>query len=217
VVRAAHATGGHLARSAIAFAGLGVVTALAGGGWLGGLDHKIVGTIVAKRTPGEISAARALSALAEPWPAAVALALSGAIAVRRAGWQSACAPGVSVAAAMVARRALSAAVARPRPPAPGWLAQPEGFSLPSRHTSLATLAAGGCVLSLGAVGVTRQLSSVLAAATVGASRVYLGVHWPTDVLAGWLFAEGWLQLTEAALASATQAPGVAGAEWRPGR
>jgi membrane-associated phospholipid phosphatase len=47
----------------------------------------------------------------------------------------------------------------------------------------------------GPSGAPVRATTLVAAAGIGASRVCLGVHWPSDVVAGWLFAEGWLCLT----------------------
>lgn len=88
-------------------------------------------------------------------------------------------------------------IARERPPEAMWLIEPEGFSLPSKHTSLAALTAGACATALGADRLVCDTAVIAAAASVGASRICMGVHWPTDVLAGWLFAAGWLDLVRA--------------------
>ena len=136
-----------------------------------------------------------MSALAEPRVAYPVLALAGVAAARRDGWWRAGAPCLAVAGGAVVRRRLSRLIARERPPAAVWLIQPEGFSLPSKHTTLAVLTVGATVRALGVRGGSLPAATLLAGAGIGASRVYLGVHWPTDVIAGWLFAEGWLRVT----------------------
>jgi membrane-associated phospholipid phosphatase len=105
-------------------------------------------------------------------------------------------PCLVVASGAVARRRLSRVIARPRPPSEAWLTVPEGFSLPSKHTTLAALAVVAGMRTFRLPGVPDRAWPLLAAAVVGTSRVYLGVHWPADVLAGWLFAEGWLRLID---------------------
>jgi len=163
-------------------------------GPLADIDHAAFAAVRARRSPAGIIAARVISVLAEPGVAYPAAVLAGIGASRRSGWRRGCIPPLVVASGAVVRRRVSRLIARPRPPA-AWLTEPEGFSLPSKHTTMAALTAGACVQAADAPG-RWYAAPALAAAAVGAGRVYLGVHWPGDVVAGWLFAAGWLWLTD---------------------
>lgn len=82
-------------------------------------------------------------------------------------------------------------VARPRPTANPLVSAP-GYSFPSGHTLNSTVTYGILVLvawrSRLPLAVRRAvlILAVILPLLIGLSRIALGVHWPTDVLAGWL-------------------------------
>ena len=107
---------------------------------------------------------------------------------------------LSVIGAQILSSALKHGFARPRPDLIAHEAYVYTASFPSGHSVMAA----ATYLTLGALlaqvqSRRRQKMFLLGmgmalAILVGMSRVYLGVHWPTDVLAGWTVGAGWAAL-----------------------
>lgn len=147
------------------------------------------------------------------------LVLLGGIAAfgKKTGRRIALAGLVALAIAIVSSEAMKEITMRPRPFAvlPGvslLVGAPSSYAFPSGHTTSAFAAASATVLAskrlLGRVPVWGWSMLALAAA-ISYSRLYVGVHWPTDVAAGVVLglASGWVGVKLALRQRASPAAG----------
>ncbi|NLS26871.1 hypothetical protein S2M10_18590 [Sphingomonas sp. S2M10] len=105
--------------------------------------------------------------------------------------------GGSLIGASVINALLKLFLHRPRPDVVPHLAEVSSASFPSGHAMIAA----AVYLTLGVMVARTQASrwarayllalAVLLVLLIGCSRVFLGVHWPSDVLAGWCFGAVW--------------------------
>ncbi|TPI32381.1 phosphatase PAP2 family protein [Mesorhizobium sp. B3-1-9] len=106
----------------------------------------------------------------------------------------------AVAGGQVLSSLLKFEVDRPRPDLVSHLVTETSLSFPSGHAMLSAVT----YLTLGSLAARflpdRRTKvfvlglAVLTTVLIGASRVYLGVHWPSDVLAGWCAGFAWAML-----------------------
>lgn len=193
-----------LAVAVLALAGgvFGVLTATVmwdGEDGVPSLDSRVLSDVVAVRATWVTDLARLVTALGTSPVLYGLLILLGLARWRRTGtWVMSAVAVAALALGQTVRLGINGAVARARPPEQVWLAHPVGYSYPSGHTTSAVIGYG-LLAALAAGLMSRYRAALFAAAgivamAVGLSRVYLGVHWLTDVVGGWALGTAWLAL-----------------------
>ncbi len=194
--------------AAVAGALVAWAVALIAAGWMSGL---VVGLLTERGSVGAVGwfAARRAPWLNEvvqvvTWLGDSAVVVPVAVTVglawrwRRGDWWAMTLLAVGYVGSGVIFNSVKFAVARSRPAVDFAIGTASGASYPSGHTANATVLSVGLLVVALAAGWGRRRDARLAAlaggivAAVGASRIYLGLHWLTDVIGGVLLAGLWI-------------------------
>ncbi|MFT3860121.1 phosphatase PAP2 family protein [Micropruina sp.] len=164
------------------------------------VDQPVLDWMVGVRTPELTAATAAFSATGGTlWMVPITAVVVGAICLRWRRWTPLVLMAIAVAGSLPMTVVGKRLVGRTRPPLELSIPPPETSpSFPSGH-SLNSLVITGIVVYLLLAHLARRLArvatvtiGVLYAGAMGMSRVYLGHHWLTDVLAAWCLGIAWL-------------------------
>jgi len=188
--------------SLVAFVLLALLTVtvmLQGGGTLFG-DRYLLEWSLAHRPEAAVTLARVVTHTGSGFVPYALVALAGYLLGRTARQRilTAAACLVCLVAAQAVRFSVMALLSRPRPAMAHWATDAGHWSFPSGHTTTSAVTAGLLVLAVWTRAPRGRRPIAVAVGCwgvlVGLSRVYLGVHWFSDVVGGWLFAAWWLGL-----------------------
>ena len=160
-------------------------------------DERIRMLVHAHASPTLTVAMRGISLMGSPWfliaMGALVIFLMRAERPRRTLLFA-----VTVAGAEVLDQLLKIVFHRPRPATFFGLAEPMGYSFPSGH-ALVSCAFFGALAVFAAARTGRRarrwlyyVGAAIPIAAIGLSRIYLGMHYPSDVLGGYTGAAAWL-------------------------
>ena len=184
----------HAAGPILAAGGVGIVVLLAiavTSDLSDGFDQSIIEAVRAPGLHDLLSPLRAITELGSTGAVTVVAVLTLLVGVLIGPWLHGLIGAFAIGLASAGNQALKAVIARARPDVLDPLVDERGFSFPSGHSLLGMVAWGILAVlvmrSRLPLNVRRGVVAVLAVLIVliGLSRVWLGVHYPTDVLAGW--------------------------------
>lgn len=164
-----------------------------------GIDSSITTWVVAHRTDALTTLARVLSTIGSQVVLTPVAAIAAVALLVRRRVVLACLLLAGWGGALGLYTLTKHSVQRMRPPMDIWLMNVgSSSSFPSGHAtqSTATFLALAFLVAAWLPRARRpaRLIAVALAAGIGWSRVYLGVHWATDVVAGWLIALIWIAI-----------------------
>ncbi|MGH2444620.1 MAG: phosphatase PAP2 family protein [Candidatus Limnocylindria bacterium] len=170
-----------------------VVLAVAVGTGLAALvDRPIIDAIRAPELAGLLAPLRQLTELGSTGAVIAVAGLVFAVGAAIGPWRHGLIGALSIGLASIGNTVLKETIDRVRPEVLEPIVVEHGFSFPSGHALLGTVAWGvlGVLIwrSRLRAGWRRAIVAALAILVIliGLSRIWLGVHFPTDVLAGWI-------------------------------
>ena len=168
------------------------------GGELVGVDDPVSRFLIGHRTAGLTAFLRSMTQCGSAFVVIPLVLAVGFFARRHGGsWRPQGFLAVVVLGATLTSTLVKVLVARPRP-GTGALVKALGYAFPSGHSTAAAAAWPAAALVLGSLTrrpvrrVLLAVVAVLVVVLVGISRIYLGVHAPTDVLGGWALGALWV-------------------------
>lgn len=153
--------------------------------------------------PWLVDLARGFTFLGNTATRLVVSALVVAVLLVRRAWRLALYVGSTAWLGSGLNTLIKTAVERTRPTLAHPVATAGGASFPSGHAMGATVLFGALLLVIlpllrPAARIWAGTLTVVVIVGVGVSRVVLGVHYPSDVIGGWLLGLGWLAVATAA-------------------